>query len=73
MKTSLFAFSGESLLKAASCLPAPWQVIFLRTLKEAAIYDQSFDSAMLIRDTEKKLTGGETGINYPKKRRKVKS
>lgn len=55
----------ESLKRALGNMTARAAVQTLRCLKEAAIYDQSFDYAIVLRDAEKRLTGGKSGINTP--------
>jgi hypothetical protein len=58
----------NSLTKALKPLLVSERIVTLRCLKEAAIIDQNFAAAAALRDAEKKLTGGKSGINVSRPR-----
>jgi len=60
-----------NLDRALGVLGAKSQIRTLRCLKEAAISDQDFNAAVMLRDREKKLSGGVSSMNKPRKVRKA--
>lgn len=68
-----FAISFKSLTRALAPLSKAEAIITLRCLKEAVIRDQSFEAACLLRDMERRHTGGQSGINAARPRTKNKA
>ncbi len=56
-----------SLLGAMENLSQRQAIKTIRCLKEAAIRDQRFNTAVFLRDEEKRLTGGKSGVNTLRK------
>lgn len=65
--------SFDSFVSATAHLSTAQAVKTLRCLKEAAIRDQNFETAIVLRDEEKRLTGGKTGMNARKPQRRRKA
>ncbi len=62
--------SKAYLALALEILPKREQVKVIRCLKEAAIRDQRFSVGADLRDWEKALTGGVSGVNQRTKKQK---
>ncbi|WP_395737436.1 hypothetical protein [Prosthecobacter sp.] len=56
--------SKAYLMLSLQILSKREQVMVIRTLKEAAIRAQRFGVAADLRDWEKSLTGGKSGVNH---------
>ena len=69
MNMKYITVSKASLLAPLENLTNPKAVIVLRCLKEAAIIDQRFSTAVVLRDEERLWTGGKSGINAKARRK----
>ena len=64
---NIVAISTDALQRSLTQVVMTEAVIILRCLKEAAIRDQSFELAQMLRDMERQMSG-TTGINAKRPR-----